>query len=738
MKRFRFAVIAVGCLLLLGVTGAFAAPKDITITYQGVLEEEGMPVTRADVAMDFFFHKDETTPLITWSESHTVDVVEGTFTVLLGSSNPFPEGLLADKGEIWLSIRVDGQPLLPRKPFTFTPYAAYSAHAELAAYATDADTVDGKDADELAEADHDHSSLEASDGTPAEALDIGASGHVSIGEDSTSSTKRLNVLGGSSDTYAAYIKTMDDVGDAFGVVGRAQGNGGNKHYGVYGFASSADAANYGVRGYALGSGSSVNYGIYGKAVGGAAKYAGYFEGDVGVTGLVNGRDVAADGAVLDSLETGGGSGDPTSDSWIGVDDVHTTSGDVSIGATTSKGNKLNVRSNTSGTASVYGYSDVGVPFSLLYASGTLNAYGVTGWPSDPVRIGVAGRITGLSDGPSVGVYGWTSDDAFQNYGMYALADGAAGGFGVNYGIYAKAVNAGYNYAGYFEGNVGVTGYLKVRGTGSGSGIRLGSDQDFAAIYHTADAVRIEGPNSRIQFGTSHYLEQLTSSEMCLASINTGKIKLGIGTRDPAESLHVAGNFLTVDGFGNEQAYLGGDNTADGVMLGSKNAAVSDVALKNRATLEYMDLHVGVLHIHGGADLAEPFAVEDPGDTVKPGLLMAIDPDRPGKLKVADQAYDRKVAGVVSGAGGIKPGMHMIQSDLADDDSVPVALTGRAYAWADAGNGPIEPGDLLTTSETPGHAMRVTDHERATGAVIGKAMTGLDDGTGLVLVLVNLQ
>jgi NAD(P)H-hydrate repair Nnr-like enzyme with NAD(P)H-hydrate dehydratase domain len=57
---------------------------------------------------------------------------------------------------------------------------------------------------------------------------------------------------------------------------------------------------------------------------------------------------------------------------------------------------------------------------------------------------------------------------------------------------------------------------------------------------------------------------------------------------------------------------------------------------------------------------------------------------------------------------------------------------------DASNGKIEPGDFLTTSNTPGHAMRVTDSGAASGAIIGKAMTGLDSGKGLVLVLVNLN
>lgn len=68
----------------------------------------------------------------------------------------------------------------------------------------------------------------------------------------------------------------------------------------------------------------------------------------------------------------------------------------------------------------------------------------------------------------------------------------------------------------------------------------------------------------------------------------------------------------------------------------------------------------------------------------------------------------------------------------------VALTGRVYVHADASFGANKPGDLLTTSATPGHARKVTDHARAQGAVLGKAMSTLDEGTGFVLVLVTLQ
>ncbi|MHC4610147.1 MAG: hypothetical protein ACYS7M_07345, partial [Planctomycetota bacterium] len=145
-----------------------------------------------------------------------------------------------------------------------------------------------------------------------------------------------------------------------------------------------------------------------------------------------------------------------------------------------------------------------------------------------------------------------------------------------------------------------------------------------------------------------------------------------------------------------------------------------------------------LAITGGSDLSEQFDIEGPNGTVKPGMLVSIDPQRPGKLVISDRAYDRRVAGVISGAGGLKPGMLMGQSGSAADGQYPVALTGRVYCWADASDGPIQPGDLLTTSNVPGHAMKVTDHGQAQGAIIGKAMTGLEASRGLVLVLVSLQ
>ncbi|MBK7404398.1 MAG: hypothetical protein IPJ41_07105 [Phycisphaerales bacterium] len=148
----------------------------------------------------------------------------------------------------------------------------------------------------------------------------------------------------------------------------------------------------------------------------------------------------------------------------------------------------------------------------------------------------------------------------------------------------------------------------------------------------------------------------------------------------------------------------------------------------------------VLQINGGSDIAEPYTIAPAGEVVPvPGMVVAIDPGRVGSLRVASGEYDRTVAGIVSGANGINPGLTLTQSGTIADGDLPVATMGRVWCWCDAdASGPITAGDLLTTSATPGHAMKVLDHNRSQGAVIGKAMSSLDHGQGLVLVLVGLQ
>jgi hypothetical protein len=145
-----------------------------------------------------------------------------------------------------------------------------------------------------------------------------------------------------------------------------------------------------------------------------------------------------------------------------------------------------------------------------------------------------------------------------------------------------------------------------------------------------------------------------------------------------------------------------------------------------------------LQITGGSDLSEQFEVEHADLEPRPGMVVCINPDKPGELLVSAKAYDRCVAGIISGANGIKPGLLMGQKNTEADGRLPVALTGRVYVRVTDANGSIEPGDLLTSSDEPGKAMKVTDFAKAQGAIIGKAMTRVDEKSGMVLVLVGLQ
>jgi hypothetical protein len=149
----------------------------------------------------------------------------------------------------------------------------------------------------------------------------------------------------------------------------------------------------------------------------------------------------------------------------------------------------------------------------------------------------------------------------------------------------------------------------------------------------------------------------------------------------------------------------------------------------------MNLHVATLIINGGCDLAEPFEIST--ERVAPGSVLVIDEAHPGRLKLSTQPYDKRVAGVVSGANGVHPGISLRQAGV-NEGGENVALSGRVYVLADADQAPIEPGDLLTTSATPGYAMKATDPARTQGAVLGKAMSGLKAGKGTVLMLVTLQ
>jgi hypothetical protein len=251
-------------------------------------------------------------------------------------------------------------------------------------------------------------------------------------------------------------------------------------------------------------------------------------------------------------------------------------------------------------------------------------------------------------------------------------------------------------------------------------------------------------------------------------------RLGIGTISPSAILHAesstpgvpavygrhASNWIGVWGesqtstgvVGVSQSWAGiyGESTSNNGVYGrtttgsgvyGEASSLSGVGAYFRHLAGGEALHVDgkavtkSLQIIGGADIVEGFEIGE--STVEPGTVVVIDPEHPGELRPSSQPYDRRVAGIVSGAGGISPGLHLGQEGVLNGET-PVAMSGRVYVRCSVENGRIRAGDLLTTSSRTGLAMRATDHTRALGAILGKAMSSLDTGTGLVLALVNLQ
>ncbi len=209
----------------------------------------------------------------------------------------------------------------------------------------------------------------------------------------------------------------------------------------------------------------------------------------------------------------------------------------------------------------------------------------------------------------------------------------------------------------------------------------------------------------------------------------------------AEAYANDGGLISIkNALGNERIELDGDDGDGGAAIRLKNInGVTTITLDGDGPTGVNGrITTQELQITGGSDLSEHFDIQALENAPRPGMVVCIDPSHPGELTVSSRAYDRTVAGVISGAGGVNPGMLMGQSGTKADGKHPVALTGRVYCLADTANGAIQPGDLLTTSGLPGHAMKVTDPGQAQGAIIGKAMTALDHGQGLVLVLVSLQ
>jgi hypothetical protein len=202
---------------------------------------------------------------------------------------------------------------------------------------------------------------------------------------------------------------------------------------------------------------------------------------------------------------------------------------------------------------------------------------------------------------------------------------------------------------------------------------------------------------------------------------------------------VAGINTGPAGAGNPSGVFGKSQNGEGVHGETASALAAAVVGINLNPDGPAGFFQGFITVTGdinlpGADCAEQFDIAGAAQ-IEPGTVVVI--DREGAVRRSEEAYDKKVAGVVSGAGSHRTGI-ILDSRQSKDGRASVALMGKVYCKVDAQYSPIELGDLLASSPTPGHAMKADDPVRAFGAVLGKALRPLEAGADLIPILIALQ
>jgi hypothetical protein len=133
-------------------------------------------------------------------------------------------------------------------------------------------------------------------------------------------------------------------------------------------------------------------------------------------------------------------------------------------------------------------------------------------------------------------------------------------------------------------------------------------------------------------------------------------------------------------------------------------------------------------LSGSADVAEWVSVSGP---VEPGTVLELNPEQPGAYRPSQGACSLLVGGVVSS----EPGMVLGGTESAEGYAL-LALSGIVPVKVTNEGGPIQPGDLLVSSSTPGYAMRWAGPEPCPCALVGKALEAMTGEQGVISVLLT--
>ncbi len=399
-------------------------------------------------------------------------------------------------------------------------------------------------------------------------------------------------------------------------------------------------------------------------------------------------------------------------------------------------------SSTSGTG-VYATSSSGRGVWGKTTSGSTGVYGEHGGNGDGVYgfsqngTGVRGSSNGsngvFGSSPHTGVFGESDGSGAYAIGVngYTVADGSgvwgsAGGTG--YGVRANSA-AGEGILGEGPGNGvhGRTGNADSSGvfgehTNGGNGVRGITNSAASAAVYGNNASTGPGVKGQSLEGTGVLG---TSGASSAVGAKAGVIGENLGSGQGVVGKGQSGNGVWAINSSSSQAALSATNNGSSDIIDGWHGSFNRVFRVANDGQVWAD---GAYH-STGADFAEMLPAID---GLEPGDVLVIAAD--GRLARSREAYQSSVAGVFSTQPGYVGGSG---EGISGATRVPLAVVGIVPVKASAENGAIRPGDLLVASATPGHAMRA-DSEPPAGTVIGKALTGVGDGTAVITALVFLH
>lgn len=417
------------------------------------------------------------------------------------------------------------------------------------------------------------------------------------------------------------------------------------------------------------------------------------------------------------------------------------------GSIVTYGERIEVDANTThyGIYADLGGAGTGAGFSYYTYNPTPGGHGfrafMSGSTGNSIGISVSNSSTSGRGGEFINTatsgttYGlWAENNSPDGYGVYALHDATTGTGPAIYGrtdstaAFAYAIHGRVNSTSAGGSSAGIRGE-NLSTTGSGIGVWGSQAGTGWGVYGSAatGGRGVYGDAGGEGYGVYGSTDDGYAGYFtCSPTTSTEAVYAVRGVGGNSDNSY--GGYFTVSGAG-----YGVYGYSTGSYGGYFDTGVaSGVALWVQGTLS-----TGVITIRGGADLAENFEFKSE-TAVEPGMVVMIDDEHAGGMEIAVGAYNRRVAGIVSGAKELDAGMVLGEFEGLEN-AKPIALSGRVWTYVDASQAAVEPGDLLTTSETPGYAMPVIDQSKAHGATIGKAMSRLEKGEkGMVLVLVNLQ